>query len=200
MKPRSFAWLSAMVSVGLLSACSPAPKASWATPDPKAETVQDIMKTRIDAAADGLWEAVSTIDTAEGEEVRRPRTDAEWAGLAEQAQRLIDGAMLLEAPRPISDAGKDLDDATTPGARNAAQVRDDIAKDPAAFTTNARRLAAVGRKTLAAIEARNLTTLLDATAELDAACETCHEAFWYPRTAPAKMPSEEALARTENRP
>lgn len=158
------------------------------------------MKTKVDVAADGLWEAVSTIDTAQGEEVRQPRTDAEWAALAQHAQRLIDGAVLLETPRPISDPGKDLDDATTPGARTAAQVQQDIAKAPARFTGDARLLAAAGRRTLTAIQVRNLSALLESTAELDAVCETCHEAFWYPHTAPAQFPSEDRLARTENRP
>ena len=196
MKPTLFAAFAACLAAG----CSPPHRTSWTRPDPKAETVQDIMKTRVDPAADGLWEAVSTIDTAQGEEVRRPRTDAEWAALAKQAQYLVEGATLLETPRPISAQGQDLDDAATPGARTAAQVSQDVAKNPAAFSAAARRLAAVGRETLAAIRARNLTLLLDSTAELDAVCETCHEAFWYPRTAPAKFPSEADLARTENRP
>lgn len=184
----------------LLAACSQGHQASWTQPDPKAETVQDIMKTKVDASADGLWESVATIDTAAGEEVRAPKTDADWAELAKQAQLLIDGATLLETPRPIADAGKDLDDATTPGARTAAQVQADIAKSPEKFAADAKLLQTAGRKVLASIQARNLPELLNSSAELDAVCETCHEAFWYPHTPPAQFPPESELAKTENRP
>lgn len=190
----------AALSACLLTACGPSAPASWTQPDPSLETVQEVMKTKVDAAADALWESVSTIDTAAGEEARHPRTDADWAELAAHARRLIDGAVLLQTPRPISAPGSDLDDAATPGARTAAQVQQDIAKDHARFSGDAKMLEAAGRKSLAAIEAKDLPGFFASTEALDAVCETCHEAFWYPHTAPAVFPSEDRLARTENRP
>lgn len=182
-----------------LAACGPDPKTAWATPDPRAESVQDIMRTKVDPSADALWGAVATVETQAGVEVRQPRTDADWAALRTQALKIVDAAKLLQSPRRVS-AGGPLDDGAPPGARTTAQIQQDIAADHAGFINAAQGLAGSAHKTLAAIHARDVPALLTATAELDAVCDVCHEKYWFPHAKPVVMPSDSALAKTENRP
>src|SRR5262245_56567735 len=47
--------------------------------------VQDIMADMVDPAADFLWEAVSSTETAAGIEEKQPRTDEEWKAVRRQA-------------------------------------------------------------------------------------------------------------------
>jgi hypothetical protein len=188
---------AALLALLSLSACSPGPNTAWATPDPKAESVQDIMRTKVDPSADALWNALATVETAAGVEVHEPRTDADWRALRAEALRIVDGARLLRSPRQVS-AGGPLDDGAPPGARTAAQIQRDIAADHAGFIMAAQRLEGSAHRTLAAIEARNVPALLTATAELDAVCDVCHEKYWFPHATPAVMPSDSELAKTEN--
>lgn len=198
MKRRTLA-LCATGAIFMLAACSQDSKAAWTTPDPKAETIQEIMTSKVDPSADALWGAVATIETAGGVEVRQPKTDADWKGLRQQALAIIEGATLLRTPRRVSSGG-DLDDGAPPGARTTDQIQQDIADDPKGFIKAAQGLEASARQTLAAIDARDVPALLTATAQLDAVCDVCHERYWFPHSQPAQFPPESELAKTENRP
>jgi cytochrome c556 len=190
---------AALVAVLSLTACSPDPKAAWATPDPKAESVQDIMRTKVDPSADTLWGAVSTVETEAGVEVHEPKTNADWNALRAQALMIVEGAKLLQSPRQVG-AGGPLDDGAPPSARSTAQIQADIAADHAGFIKAAQGLEGSALKTLAAIDARDTPALLTATAALDAVCDVCHERYWFPHGQPAQFPPESELAKTENRP
>ena len=58
-------------------------------------SVQDLMLSIVDPAADTIWEAVATIVTHEGVEERRPSTDEEWEVLRHEAVRLVESTNLL---------------------------------------------------------------------------------------------------------
>jgi hypothetical protein len=164
-------------------------------------SVQQTMDLLIDPAADALWSAVGTSVSARGTRIHQPRTAAEWAKVAGYAQSLVSGAKRLQTPGlPVGvNAHSRLADANTPGTRTAAQIRVDIDADPARFRDAAIRLEEVSNDALAAARKHDVTGILDAGGALDAACEACHAAYWYPRTVPQRLPSPEEFAAKTNR-
>ena len=163
-------------------------------------SVQQTMDLLIDPAADALWASVGTSVSARGSRVHQPHTDAEWAKVARYAQSLVSGAKRLQTPGiPVgANAHSRLADADTPGTRTAAQIRADINADPARFRAAAIRLEEVSNDALTAARKHDAAGILDAGGALDAACEACHAAYWYPRTPPQRLPSPEEFAPRTN--
>ncbi len=140
-------------------------------------TVQELMDTRIDPAADALWDSVAFIASAKGEEDRRPRTPQQWAAVRRNATALIQGASDLElSGRRVSAA----ETAPGPGELRAAEIQHLIEADPAAFAKRARALQVATRTALAAIDLEDADALMNAGGVIDAACEACHVVYWYP--------------------
>ena len=157
-------------------------------------SIQDVMDSVVDPSADALWEVAGTVVTKQGPVDRRPRTAGQWAQARGLAQRLAQGARLLQTPRPVGANGHwVLADASTPGIRSAKQIEADIARDPARFRQAAHRLELTARDAVQAIDRKDVPSLLDAGARIDAACEACHSAYWYPRTPPRPLPAPEAF-------
>lgn len=143
-------------------------------------SVQELMADLIDPAADAVWEAVSSETGPNGIEEHYPRTAEEWNAVRRHALRIVEGAnLLLVEGRQVSH-GKALEDADVPGISTAPQIQHAIDTNRAAFGAYARELHAAGSEVLAATVARNPQRLLAAGAKLDAACERCHAAYWYP--------------------
>jgi cytochrome c556 len=193
--------------VGLLSGATLALAAGLQQPHPTMAkvvpaSVQQTMDLLIDPASDKLWASVGTEVTAHGTRDRAPQTDVEWLKVSGYAQSLVDGAKRLQTPRlPVgANAHSRLADADTPGTRTAAQIRADIDADPARFQAAASRLEAAANDALTAAHAHNAAGVLTAGAALDAACEACHAAYWYPRTSPQHLPSPEEFAAKALRP
>jgi hypothetical protein len=118
------------------------------------------------------------------------------------AQSLVAGAKHLQEPGlPVgANAHSRLADADTPGTRTAVQIRADIDANPTRFRAAAIRLEKASDRALAAASARDVPGLLNAGEALDAACEACHAAYWYPRTPPLRLPSPEEFAAKAARP
>ncbi len=165
-------------------------------------SVQQTMDLLIDPASDKLWASVGTDVTVHGTHERAPRTEAEWLKVAGYAQSMVDGAKRLQTPGvPVgANAHSRLADADTPGTRTAAQIRADIGADPARFRDAAIRLEQAANDALTAAHAHNAAGVLSAGAALDAACEACHAAYWYPRTPPQHLPSPDEFAAKALRP
>lgn len=141
-------------------------------------TLQELMETRIDPAADSLWDSVAFIASGKGEEDRRPRTPAEWAAVRNVARSLIEATAELEVPgRRVSTL------LASPGAGelSASDIQLRIDGDSAAFAKRARVLKSAARKALAAIDAKDADALMNAGGAIDAACEACHIVYWYPQ-------------------
>jgi cytochrome c556 len=154
------------------------PAAGAVEPARAQATVQEMMETQIDPAADALWDSVAFIASEKGEEDRRPRTPAEWAAARQNALTLIKGASDLALPgRRVSGL------ATTPGPGElrASEIEHLIEADPAAFAKRAHALKSAARAALATIDAKNADALMDAGGVIDAACEACHVVYWYPK-------------------
>jgi cytochrome c556 len=154
------------------------PAASPGRPVPQPATVQELMDTRIDPAADALWDAVAFIVSEKGEEDRRPRTPAEWAAVRKNARALIRAAAELGTPGRRVSA---VDTSPGPGELHASDIQHRIDADPAAFRKRARALQAAVQKALATIDAKDADALMNAGGVIDAACEACHVVYWYPQ-------------------
>lgn len=173
--------LSSLIPAAVIAyACAgatPTPAARRSESTAPAATLQELMETRIDPAADSLWDSVAFIASENGEEDRRPRAPAEWVAVRRKARALIEAAAELELPgRRVST----LPASPGPGELSASDIQLRIDADSAAFARRARVLQSAARKALAAIEAQDADALMDAGGVIDAACEACHVVYWYP--------------------
>jgi hypothetical protein len=175
------AWITALISLPYAS--SPvASSAAAREPTPDA-TIQELMTTRIDPAADALWASVSTVITAAGVQEKQPRTEAEWQTVRRHAVTLIEGAKLLAIPaRRVAMPGRATEDSAIPGIERPENIQQAIDIDRASFVRAAVRLRDAGIVALKAIEQRNPQRLIEAGGDLDAACEACHLKYWYPHS------------------
>jgi hypothetical protein len=168
---------------------------------PAGRTVQALMDGWVDPSADALWGAVGEVQTKDGRHIRAPRRDDAWRRLRVRADRLVAGARALGLARSAGGEGHGaLADASTPGIRTAAQITADIRADPGRFAAAARRLERAGLDAASAIDRKDPRALTTAGATIDAACEACHAAYWYPRTPPAALPPDEDFARLATTP
>ncbi len=182
--------LGMVLLVGHARAAEPAPK-----------TIQSIMDTVVDPSADALWESAGTVVTAKGAKPHAPFTPEAWAKARALALKVADGAKLLQTRRPVGENGHwALADASTPGIRTAAQIESDIARNPKKFYTAAARLQRTAQDAADALGRRDVDAFLDAGARIDAACEACHAAYWYPRNPPRPLANPAVFARTAIRP
>lgn len=164
-------------------------------------TLQELMQSEVDAAADNLWDAVETDVTRGGEVQRQPHTGKEWEALRGRAVVLVEaGNLLLIAGRPVSAAPFA---AEAQGALDSAQITERIAGDRAAFEQFAVALRGGAAAMLQAIDAKDPTALVKAGGTLDGICESCHLTFWYPNqiipALPAVIPPL-AVERRRQRP
>ncbi|HET9947690.1 MAG TPA: hypothetical protein VFQ22_02075 [Longimicrobiales bacterium] len=154
-------------------------------------SIQDIMVSEIDPAADYLWESIGTVVTPEGTEERRPRTDEEWQAARNRAVILTEATnLLMMEGRLVAEEGKELEDADVPGILTAEQIESALDTNRGAFIAFARALHDVGAATIRAIDARDVDAMMQAGAEMDGVCEGCHIQFWYPNQVIPDFPSD----------
>ncbi len=144
-------------------------------------SIQDLMKSEIDPAANYLWNSVSTLSTDEGLVENQPRTDEDWQNVRMQAIKLIEAANLLMMPgRSVVEGDGRLDGEDIPGNLSAAEIQQLIDKDPASFAAFARGLQLATQGVLRAVDTKNADALFEAGGPIDTACEACHQVYWYP--------------------
>lgn len=174
------------LSMLLLAACT-AEQPTQFRPD---ASIQEVMASVVDPAADAIWEAVSSETTAQGVIEHQPRTDAEWLAVRHHAVTLAEAAnLLLIEGRVVSHTNK-LEDAHVPGILTAPEVQKKINADRQLFATRAHDLQLAAREALAAIDAKHPQRLLAAGEKIDAACERCHMTYWYPNAEQPKWPAK----------
>jgi len=145
-------------------------------------TVKDIMDSVVDPSADALWDSVEIIATLEGTEHKAPKTDEDWKTLRRHAITLIEASNLLLIPgRQVARAGEKAEDARVD--LHPEEIQRLLEGDPAAWALRAHRLHDASLESLKAIEARDVTALMNSGETLDSACESCHRNYWY-RTPP----------------
>ena len=144
-------------------------------------TIQDLMDAEIDPAADFLWGSVGFVSTKDGTEDKRPRTDKDWDTVRNQAIILIEATNLLVLPgRIVATAGSKLDPSEVAGIEDPKDIQKAIDAARPSFIGYAHGLYDAAAEILKAIDAKDVARMDAAGEKLDAACEACHRAFWYP--------------------
>ena len=145
-------------------------------------TVKEIMDSVVDPAADALWDSVEVVATLEGTEHKAPKTDDDWKVLRRHAIALVEASNLLLIPgRHVAKPGEKAEDARVD--LHPEEIEKLRADDPAAWTLRAHYLQDAAAESLKAIDARDVTGLMNSGETLDTACENCHRNYWY-RTPP----------------
>jgi hypothetical protein len=158
-----------------VTACADAPAADM---QPTA-TVEELMRSMIDPAADAVWDAVVIEATADGIVETRPETEGDWLRLRRHAVTLAEASnlLLIEGRRIAARESR----SELPGIDlHPDAIQDLVAEDWESWAGTARGLRATSGIVLDAVEARDVDALLEAGTELDLACEDCHARFWYP--------------------
>ena len=148
-------------------------------------TIKDIMDSIVDPQADVLWNSVATIISVTGTEEREPRTDEEWAAVRRAAIQVVEATNLLRIPgRQVARPGEKSENPRI--ELHPETIQKLIAEDPTTWTKLVDGLHDAALPALKAIDAKNAKGLFDAGDNLDKACESCHQHYWYPpKNSPA---------------
>ena len=155
-----------------------------------AATVEELMRSMIDPAADAVWDAVVIEATADGIVETRPETDGDWLRLRRHAVTLAEtvNLLLVEGRRIAAPASR----SELPGIDlHPDAIQDLVTEDWGAWVEVTHGMHDASRMVIDAVEARDVDALLVAGTELDLACENCHARYWYPGYAdPRPAPPE----------
>jgi hypothetical protein len=157
-----------------------APAALWGDMKPVV-SVKELMRDMIDPIADNIFDSIAVVDTAHGTEQRLPKTQEDWDKIRIGAVTLAEGAYLLKVPRPFAPTGDDRTLSPVEGEElSPAQIKAKVEKDPVLWNAKIEALRNVGLEVMEIVRTKKVDELWDASDNLDAACENCHVAFWYP--------------------
>jgi hypothetical protein len=110
-----------------------------------------LMQSVVDPNADLIWEAVKTIDSAQGVEDIRPRTDEQWTAVRNAAVAVTEsGNLLMMSPR---------------------------AKDGGEWMKRAQDMVSTGEAAIRAAEAKNPERLFSVGGDIYEACSHCHREY-----------------------
>lgn len=175
--------LKAMLGALLVLASACVQREPEPTPLNPVSTVKDLMDSIVDPSADAIWDSVEVVATLEGTEHKAPKTDDDWKALRRHAISLIEVGNLLVIPgRHVARPGEMAEDARVD--LHPEEIEALLVKDPDAWLRHARGLQNAAADALKAIDARDVTALMNTGEVLDAACESCHRSYWY-RTPPS---------------
>jgi hypothetical protein len=161
-------------------------KISMSPPFLPVASIQDLMESQIDPAADFIWGSVGTVITASGVEDRQPRTDEEWQEVRRKVIALIEATNLLIIPgRRVASSEFP---SAGPGVLSSAEIERKLAADRAGFNAFAVSLRSVALRELAGIDHKDAAALAQAGEAMDGVCEACHRANWYPREVIPQLP------------
>ena len=142
-------------------------------------TIEEIMRSIIDPAADAVWDSVVTEVTPEGTTTTQPETDDDWRGLRRSAITLVEATnLLLIEGRAVAVAESRSE---LPGIDlEPEEIASLLAQDRETWTRLVQGLHETSVDVLRAIDTTDIDGLLEAGADLDLACEACHSVYWYP--------------------
>jgi hypothetical protein len=110
-----------------------------------------LMQSVVDPNADLIWDAVKFIDTKEGSQDIRPRTDAEWTAVRNAAIIVAEsGNLLMMVPR---------------------------AKDDGEWMQRAQEMINAGEEAMKAAEAKNADKLFTVGGDIYDSCSNCHRKY-----------------------
>ncbi len=183
-----------MLLPGLLVGCGESPPPVAATkPEPASSyyvasaTLQELMDSMVDPAANQLWNAVSFRADASGTHEIKPTTTEEWHQLRRAAIVIVESANLMAVPGrrvavgSTTQAGADLD---------VSAIQKRVATRHEELMGFAAGMRDIGGKLVTAADQKNLAALDELGGELDTICEACHKSFWYPEQPPVDPQSK----------
>jgi cytochrome c556 len=153
---------------------APAPAAVAAPEYRTTATVKELMGSVVSPNAEFVWKSVQS----DGSKDKAPKNDEEWAELRRRAVTLRESTDLLQLPgRKMASAGDKAKDSSelAPEAMQAL-----LDKDRAKWIQFSKGLHDSVTEVIKAIDAKNPSAVLDTGGAIDAACENCHQVFWYP--------------------
>ena len=167
-----------LVSVVLLAPVSG--MAQGESPIPPEATVKQIMNDFVRPAADVLWGATAVYITEAGEDDRSPKNDEEWEAVDQSRIAMEHAIEALLVPGRKVDAA----DAPVTSAEdlNPAEIEALIGKEPDIWAEKLQALGESMKHSQKAIEDQDVESLTEIGGEIDDACESCHQHFWYPET------------------
>jgi hypothetical protein len=162
-------------------------------------SVRELMAGMIDPIADNIFDAVGWELGPKGIVETRPTTDADWERVKVGAVTLMEGIYLLKVPRPFAPPG-DVNNSTGPNPPelSPAQIEEKIDKDPVLWNAKIEALRNVGKEVMEIVEKRDADALLQASGDLNDACEECHLEYWYPGDRPTVEEFRRARSITSN--
>ncbi len=162
-----------------ITGCSKAPSGDDAAP----LTLHEIMKDKIDANADKLWDVSNTAIAQDAGLDPTKMDDQKWAEIARLAGEVKAGAKQLAALNPavVVKPGVKILDEGLPGGDTAAKVQGHVDKDPEGLRDMANTLAAHMDELVSAAKAKDAAKAGPLVDQLDQVCESCHLEFWYPQ-------------------
>jgi cytochrome c556 len=161
-----------------------------AAPQPQA-SFQEVMLTQVDASADALWGATGSVVDATGDHSLSPKTEEDWRALRAAVVTLTEASDLLTTEgRPLVHPGQKIQDEGAESVASPDWIRQAFVTQRPLLLQRAGALKAIAGDALVAVDRRDLKALDEIGERLDAACEACHESFWYP---PAAKPAGEGV-------
>lgn len=167
--------LTACLACVMLAGLGPAP------------TVHTAMTEAIAPASTALWDVAIRALGENGTPDASQLTEADWAALDAEAQKMKAGADSLAAQAHVVAAapGVKLQDQGADGGSSAEDVQAFIDADPAGFAEHLKQLSAASDTFSAAARSKDAAGLLQAADTLEGVCKSCHTGFWYPRETKA---------------
>lgn len=134
------------LAAGMAACGGPAPPPFKPVVDTKV-----LMQAVVDPSADAIWEAVKTIDTKEGSQEFRPKTEEEWTAVRNAAVTVAEaGNLLMLVPR---------------------------AKDGGEWMKRAQAMIDTGEAAIRAAEAKNADRLFTVGGDIYESCSNCHRQY-----------------------
>jgi hypothetical protein len=185
MRRKSAFYIMTPLLVGL-AACTAKPPQPAAEPESifrLTASIQDIMDSEVEPAANFLWDAVGSTTTDAVTEERQPRSEGDWKIARHNALMLIEAPnLLIMEGRRVAAWPRKLDESGTTGIATPPEIQRAIDAHRTEFIQLAHGLQDAGLQALKAVDARDPSGLMEAGAKIDEACEACHLRFWYPNS------------------
>ena len=145
------------------------------------------MDSMIDPSADFFWESVATVVDKDGTHEKFPRNDDEWKEVRRRVITMLEATNLLLIPgRHIARPGEKAEDPKIELSPEAIETL--VNQDRASWTRFAHGLHDAALEALQAVDAKSTEGIMSAGENLDKACESCHQKYWYPPNANSKPP------------
>jgi hypothetical protein len=160
----------------VLSACQ------QQVPQAAEPTVHDIMKNKVDANADALWDLTNPALNNDATLNPNKIDDARWSQMANRAQAVADAAGELANLKTLKlvDPGQKIADQDLVGGNAPDEVQENLNRHPDDFRQFAGALQAHMNDIVTGAKAHDANKLSPLIDQLDGVCENCHLEFWYP--------------------